>query len=50
MTKKFICPHCGAEFHGTESHDSLGWHTACPVCTGSFDTDGPEYLTPNKED
>lgn len=33
------CPHCGLVFYGLPCLDVLGWHVACPECTGSFDVD-----------
>ena len=39
---KLECPHCGKEFDGAISKDALGWHTACPDCTGSFDIGVPK--------
>ena len=38
---KLTCLNCGHEFDGDVSHDSLGWHSSCPECGGSFDTDAP---------
>ena len=36
------CLHCETEFEGSISCDQLGWHSACPVCGGSFDVDLPK--------
>ena len=42
-----ICPHCGEEFAAPIIFDSLGWHTSCPRCEGSFDVD-PDPATPGE--
>jgi hypothetical protein len=38
---KLTCLQCGHEFHGNLYFDDLGWHSLCPECGGSFDTDAP---------
>ena len=39
---KLTCLNCGHEFEGSVSLDALGWHSVCPACECSFDTDTPE--------
>lgn len=39
---KLKCLQCGHEYEGSISLDSLGWHSSCPVCEGSFDVDVPK--------
>ncbi len=38
-TYHLCCLNCGHEFDGTVEYDELGWHSSCPECGGSFDTD-----------
>ena len=38
---KLKCLQCEHEFEGTVSWDEFGWHSSCPECGGSFDTDEP---------
>lgn len=40
--KHFTCMNCQKKFEGELSLDTLGWHTACPLCGASFDVDVPD--------
>lgn len=45
--KYCTCPHCDTYFKlAGASKDSLGWHTICPDCGGSFDIDIADYVVP----
>lgn len=45
---KHICVHCTQGFTAPMYFDSLGWHTMCPHCGGSFDVT-PDPTSPGEK-